>query len=407
MSSTSEEIVIIGAGIIGSTIAYYITRHPRFSSNTRIIILEASKVGAAQGASGKAGGLVARWAYPKELVNVSFPEHVRLAEEHGGEHRWGWRFVKVGNWEGHGERINRTEPDASGRLGKWTSLEKEHGLDGGRRGHHQGAALPKDLNWVKPELTESYSSMAPDGHTAQVHPYLFTTSMLELAKEKGADLILGQAKSIERENGKVVGVTYIDYTSGEMKMLPATKIILSAGAWSPSLVPTIPVSGTRAHSITIKAGEHIAPYCLFTEIQLPTSSGGSKLVTPEIYARPDEVYACGSGDKSTLPPSVDEVEVDEAACDSIETHVASISDQLRFGTVQARQACFLPVVSTGGGPIIGEAKKVAQGLFIATGHTCWGICNAPGTAKALSELVMDGKISCAKLGTLDPSRYLL
>ena len=34
-----------------------------------------------------------------------------------------------------------------------------------------------------------------------------------------------------------------------------------------------------------------------------------------------------------------------------------------------------------------------------------GICNAPGTAKAIAELVMEGKVSCANLQKLDPARF--
>jgi glycine/D-amino acid oxidase-like deaminating enzyme len=107
---------------------------------------------------------------------------------------------------------------------------------------------------------------------------------------------------------------------------------------------------------------------LFTEIILPHS----RLVSPEIYARPDnEVYACGPGDDSALPGNVDDVEVDPAACQRITNQVASISQELKEGAAQTSQACFLPVVRTGGAPIIGEAGKIAKGLYIATGHTCW------------------------------------
>lgn len=76
----SREIVIIGGGIIGCTTAYYLSRHPSYSSSTTTItLIEASRHGPAQGASGKAGGLVARWAYPKEIVDLSFEEHSNLA----------------------------------------------------------------------------------------------------------------------------------------------------------------------------------------------------------------------------------------------------------------------------------------------------------------------------------------
>jgi len=118
------------------------------------------------------------------------------------------------------------------------------------------------------------------------------------------------------------------------------------------------------------------------------------------------VYSCGPGDSSRVPDTVDDVEVDAEACESIRAHVASISTELREGTVAKRQACFLPVVGSGGGPIVGEASTIAKGLVIATGHTCWGISNAPGTAKAIAELVMEGKIRCANLQKLQPGRFL-
>lgn len=391
-----RSIVIIGGGIIGCTIAYYITRHPAFSSSTTVTVLEASVNGAAQGASGKAGGLVAKWAYPTNLVNVSFQEvskvhrlydivylrafdkHVKLAEEHGGKDRWGWRFVSCGNWEGRGEDLEHSGTGV-GKGGKRKSLEKTLGLGsdetGSPKSSREARGLPGDLTWVKEALTDSYSTMAPDQDTAQVHPYLFTTSMLELAQGNGATLTQGRVSSIESSHGRVTGVTYL-LQDGSKKSISATEVIISAGAWSNTLLPSLPINTTRAHSITIRppASTTITPYVLFTEITLPTSSADKRsiTVTPEIYARPDnEVYACGPGDDSLLPEHVDDVLVDQEACESIRRHVASISPELRAGVVEKRQACFLPVVSSGGGPIIGEARKVAKGLFVATGHTCW------------------------------------
>ncbi|GAW10363.1 FAD dependent oxidoreductase [Lentinula edodes] len=217
--------------------------------------------------------------------------------------------------------------------------------------------------------------------------------MMELAAEKGAQLISGRAIELNISDGVVTGVDIIHNDSGKSETLRATHVILAAGAWSPSLLESLPISSTRAHSITIhpQPSVDIAPYVLFTEISLPGRRGLT--VSPEIYARPgNEVYACGPGDDSFLPKNVDDVTIDEAACESIWKHVCGISPELRAGTVNKRQACFLPIVETGGGPIVGAASNIAQGLIIATGHTCWGICNAPGTAKALSELVMDGKI---------------
>ncbi|KAJ7701834.1 FAD dependent oxidoreductase [Mycena rosella] len=395
-----RNIVVVGGGIVGCCTAYYLTRHPAFHpTRVAITLIEASAHGAAQGASGKAGGLVAKWAYPKELVGVSFNEHVRLAEEHNGTERWGWRYVATGSWEGRGERV----PDESSRSGSLTrekSLEKTLGLKTGRKGASK-RKLPEDLLWVKENLTESYSPMAPDGATAQVHPYLFTTSMLELAKEKGAVFVSGSVTSILESSGTVTGVEYVTAGQSARQTLPATDVIVCAGAWSPALLPGLPIEGTRAHSVVVRTppAAPIAPYVLFTEI----TGTGNSVVTPEIYARPDgTVYACGPGDDSPLPDNVDAVAVDPTACARLIQNVSAISEELRAGEVEVRQACFLPVASVGGGPIIGEARK---GVFVATGHTCWGISNAPGTAKAMAELVLDGKILCTDLRKLHPSKF--
>ncbi|KAJ7789910.1 FAD dependent oxidoreductase [Mycena olivaceomarginata] len=407
-SDSIRNIVVVGGGIIGCSTAYYLTRHPAFvSSRVAITLIEASAHGAAQGASGKAGGLVAKWAYPKELVNVSFNEHVKLANEHGGTDRWGWRFVSTGSWEGRGELLPDELSKPPSGLTREKSLEKTLGLPEGRKtsSNRDLKGLPDDLLWVKENLTQSYSPMAPEGATAQVHPYLFTTSMLDLAKEKGVQSISGTVTSIIQSGGKVTGVKYSETSQSTSKTLAATDVIVCGGAWSPTLIPGLPIESTRAHSVVIRTAPaaNIAPYVLFTEI----TGTGNGVVSPEIYARPDgTVYACGPGDDSPLPANIDNVPVDLTACENLLKNVSAISDELRAGAVEVRQACFLPVSSIGGGPIIGEVENIAKGLFVATGHTCWGISNAPGTAKAMAELVMEGKIKCANLKKLHPSKFL-
>ena len=371
MDSPPRKIVIVGGGIIGCTTAYYLSHHPSFRTDIdEITILEASTIGVAQGASGKAGGLVAKWAYPRELVSVSFPEHVRLAELHNGAEHWGWRYVNCGSWEGHGEDTHSGSGVSDGST--TTSLEKTARLEGFDQIQRQEKGLPDDLRWVEESLTDFYSPIAGDGDTAQVHPYLFTTSMLQLAQSKGVKLRLGAiAGSIAIDERKVTGVSYQSPTA-PMEFAPATHAILCAGPWTPTILPSVPVKAARAHSIVIRPQPdvQISPYVLFTKIERI----GAKYASPEIYARPEnQVYACGPGDNSPLPYLVDHVQVDDAACEVVFQHVASISPELRAGTVVKKQACFVPTVEKGGlgGPIIGPAPRMAKGYYIAAGHTCW------------------------------------
>ena len=81
--------IIIGAGIIGTSTAYYLSlenpKHP-------IHLVEASPQLFAS-ASGYAAGFLARDWFPPPLSalgELSFDLHRRLAEEHDGHERWGY-----------------------------------------------------------------------------------------------------------------------------------------------------------------------------------------------------------------------------------------------------------------------------------------------------------------------------
>lgn len=63
-----------GGGIIGSTTAYFLSHHEKFDKERdSITLLEATQI--AGGASGKAGGLLALWAYPSCIVPLSYRLH--------------------------------------------------------------------------------------------------------------------------------------------------------------------------------------------------------------------------------------------------------------------------------------------------------------------------------------------
>jgi glycine/D-amino acid oxidase-like deaminating enzyme len=256
---------------------------------------------------------------------------------------------------------------------------------------------------------KAYEEMGTPLTTAQVHPYHFTTSMATLAEEQGVKIVYGSATSIDQENGAVKSVTYAPKDSSEEEKLEADTIILTAGPWTKEIWSPSPISALRAHSVTIRPSRPVSAYALFTSIDMPRSSTNKRgeTVTPEIYARPNnEVYACGEGDQLIpLPTSSDLVQCDERRCQDIVNQVSSISEELRDGEVTARQACYLPNVSRGGGggPLVGLTS--VKGLLMGAGHTCWGIQNGPATGKCLSELVWEGRVSSAQIGSLDPRKF--
>src|SRR5437868_12654160 len=79
-------IVISGGGVIGASIAYFLSRR----GNKPIVV---ERIGVACAASGKAGGFLARhWCDGtplQQLARHSFDLHAELAERTGGD--WGYR----------------------------------------------------------------------------------------------------------------------------------------------------------------------------------------------------------------------------------------------------------------------------------------------------------------------------
>ena len=259
----TAKAVVIGGGIIGCSTAYYLTRHPSFdAARDTLTLLEPDEIAGA--ASGKAGGLVATWAYPRELATLSFTEHASLAAQYGGAERWGYRVVGCGTWEGRGVEGHEQQ-----------QLEGVH--DRTRTTTRQAKRkLPEDLTWLREDLTESWSPFS--GQTAQVHPRLFTRAMFELAQERGAKLVKSRAKEAISVDGGEDGVKVVTGVLLEDgSTVPATHVVVAAGPWAPRVggFPTLPVEATRAHSITLEPTEPISAHCVFTEISMPGRGRGT------------------------------------------------------------------------------------------------------------------------------------
>ncbi|KAI0537808.1 FAD dependent oxidoreductase [Xylaria digitata] len=466
-----RHIVIIGGGIIGTTTAYYLTRHPSFNPLIHhITLVEATSIAA--GASGKAGGLLGLWAYPTCLVPLSYRLHAELAAEHDGATRWGYRQLECGqiaatvkgkNSRSKGKSKGRKSTSSKAKLANrgdvtptHQQVQKEHittqpcnsspalspglhpeqpvqalaqfqneGKDWQKLPKQDDVAttlmrpsvLPADLDWIDSELVEEYAEMGLEGYTetAQVHPHQFTTSMADLAHSAGVDIrINAKVTKIGLSRGSVKTVEYIDRVTGSPRtMLGVTDVVVAAGPWCSSLLPQAKVEGLRAHSIIFQAD--VTPYAVFTNISLPASwipphrqrRVHNGHVDPEMYARPSEVYACGECDPTVpLPETADLVEVDEAQCDDLVAYIGTVSTTLKAAPVIAKQACYMPRHMRPGQestPIVGGTA--VEGLWVAAGHTCWGIQNGPATGKLMSEFIFEGAARSADVAELDPRQF--
>jgi glycine/D-amino acid oxidase-like deaminating enzyme len=127
------------------------------------------------------------------------------------------------------------------------------------------------------------------------------------------------------------------------------------------------------------------------------------MLSPEIFPRTDgTTYVCAISSESPLPIDPTSVVPDDGAMDRLKALCDRISPVLAASRVLSSGACYRPVTQDGL-PLIG-AVTGAPGVYVATGHSVWGILNAPATAEAIAELILDGAARTIDISRFDPAR---
>jgi len=143
--------VIIGAGIIGVSTAYYLSHSPSRNHDHIITIIDPSPP--ASGASGKAAGFLARnWtgSATASLEDLSFRLYKELAEQYQGTEKWGYRQCQVLAVTGGEDRR------------PWEDLRWGERHERAKKTEYSG-----ELKWVKPGIIKSQSLLGDPDSFAQ------------------------------------------------------------------------------------------------------------------------------------------------------------------------------------------------------------------------------------------------
>jgi glycine/D-amino acid oxidase-like deaminating enzyme len=348
-------ILICGGGVIGAATAYFLSQR-----GAQVTVVE--RTGLANAASGKSGGFLALdWCDGSPLQNLarrSFALHAELADLLGGERDWNYRRMTT---------------------------------YGGHAGYSGGSAV-RPVDWVSDDVVISQRLGSPET-TAQVHPGAFTRAIMRAAQARGVMLRPGTVTDIVSEGGRVVGAAVHE------EVIRADAVVIALGPWSilaAQWLPLPPVYGLKGHSLVFETGDRLPADALFLE----TADGAAH---PEVFPRSNgTTYVCGYRSHAPIPVDPAQVIAEEEQSAHFETICRALSPVLRDAPICARQACYRPVTHDGM-PLIGPLAGVA-GAYVATGHSVWGILNAPATGEALAELIVDGEARTVDLTPFDPAR---
>ena len=357
-------VVICGGGAIGASIAYFL-------SLRRVEAVVVERTGVACAASGKSGGFLALdWCDGTPLgplARRSFALHAELAAGSGRD--WGFRRLETLSVAlSAGPRRMRASRT---RLACPT-------------GSHAEARLQQRLG--------------TPATTAQVDPAEFTRGLMAAAIDRGARLQIGNVTGLDARalDGRVTGVL----VDGEA--ISADAVVIAMGPWSvlaSQWLPLPAIYGLKGHSLMFRNREPVSPHALFVDYEAADGTAHA----PEVFPRPDgTTYVCGLSSTAPVPVDPAAVEPDPGALEQLRAMTASFAPALGAAEIVATQACYRPVTADGL-PLIGRVPGV-EAAYVATGHSVWGMLNAPATGEAMAELIVDGDGRHLDLSAFDPAR---
>lgn len=290
----------------------------------------------------------------------------------------------------------------------------------------------ENLSWVDSACVSGLSHLSGEEATAQVHPLLYTQAIFTEATSRGAVFVQAEAKGFlpatDSQPPRLVlsatstlptelanlSSSYAPENSGielgndsqNHFVISADLFVVCLGCWSDTLLSHLlkgqeVMSAICASSIVLQPSGPVPNVALFTDWFCP---GEDSTYDPEVYPRPDgTLYICARADVVSIPkggPSsvIPQTEV----TDRILQYAAQLSPLLESCPILATQACLLPTTDDDT-PIIGE---LLPQVYVATGHSCWGILNAPATGEVIAQLIHEGRTDL-DISAMDPKRFLL
>eukprot|EP00980_Cylindrotheca_fusiformis_P018253 scaffold5931_cov125-Cylindrotheca_fusiformis.AAC.1 len=429
VAGAATNIVIVGAGIVGNSIAYFLSLQSQSQSQSHIITL-IDPVGIAPCASGKAGGFLAKdWrdGTPlQELQQKGFDLHDQLANELlGPTKNIDYRRLTC-------KSVSIVEQQDQQDQQQQSTKRKNKPPPSNRKSN--------TLEWADKGVTGS-SSMGDETTIAQVHPKKLCQELWNISESNGCILKIGKVVKIlhdKNDDGSSSNTSSSSSSSSGSRIIhsveledgtsiKADKVVIACGPWSEqarfwfssinendddySLKDVLPeITGVKCPSVMIPSPKVVLSEAVFFEAEEGTFLGNAAL---EVYPRPDgDAYVNGFEAHEAV------IVTEEPGKEIVELEaVSNLEDAMRRSTtfmdgtsttIQAhtKQVCYWPETPDGY-PILDQIPGFEGVAYMACGHSVWGILQGPISGKAMAELILTGQSTTIDLSPFKFDRPMM
>ena len=359
------DVVVIGAGVIGCSIAYYLARE-----GIKVALLERESFGS--GSSAHATGFISllgteftpgpSFQFGLESYR-EFPSLVAELEDATGmdllyQRRPSLRLA-----------LEESEEQLIKDLMTW---QQEHVA--------MRWITSDDVHELEPRLTPSLIGAVYEDESAQLDSYRLNLALAAGAEKKGTQTINRNVTGLLSEKNRITGV------QTEQGDISCGTVVVAAGLWSPpfqrDLDFPIPVGALKGERLLLKydgdplqvlisspkRGHMISRLDGFLSVG---STGGRDYDQDQLYQ---------GADMDRVPTETARVEIMQRAIDVFpDLENAALVEQLAGSRPLSPDR--IPII----GPVPGK-----EGVVLATGHTTKGIHLGPSTAKVVTQYIQGG-----------------
>jgi sarcosine oxidase subunit beta len=371
--STTAETVIIGGGVMGCSIQYYLAQ----LGMTHTLLLEKDVL--ASGSTSRSQAILrmhysnevtTRMAWESLKVFQSFEEQIGSSS---GYTRTGYVLI-----------VNAAQREA---MAANVAMHKKIGVN-------VDLVSGDDIREIAPMLAVTDDeAFAYEPDSGYADPYAVTTGYARRARESGARIKSGtQVLDLEISNGRIAAVV----TAKER--IETANVVVAAGPWSGALLQKIgialPLQPLRHQVVMLRRPEDRVP-------DHPIIGD----VVYEMSARPDvgNLTLVGLGEEEYVEPDDYNQGVDmplvEETCKRLTKRMPGMCDALYRGGWSG-----LFTVTPDWHPIMDRIDAI-DGLYVAVGFSGHGFKESPMIGLSMAELIVHGRASSIDISMLDAKRF--